>query len=129
MGDRHKEYIIHVLFGLLLNKYLFMGSWNEIRNTKTLSVLVPEVRYHFRSSLPVHLVTSGVAGSDVITSGVKPEVVLMGQLCPGKAISHFSGYIGKELNAERHSCETGAEDFRRTRRSLQPPRLNEEERT
>ena len=71
--------------------------------------VVPEVWCHFWLSLPVQLLTSGYTGGD----GVKPEVVLMGQVCPGKANSHFSGYIGNELNAERHSCEAEAEDFRR----------------
>ena len=44
---------------------------------------------------------------------VTPKVVLMGQLCPEKAISHFSGYIWNELNAAILCCETGEEDFRR----------------
>ena len=81
-------------------------------DTKLLPVLLPKVRY-----IPLLVITSDPNSHFQYNRKwrcnfwCKLEVVLMGQLCPGKAISHFSGFTGNELNADRQSCQTEPEDF------------------
>ena len=47
-------------------------------------------------------ITFGIATRLLVSLLVILEVMLVGRLGSGKAISHFSGYIWNELNAAKH---------------------------